>query len=296
MTTPKHYETFVVVCEERNLARAAKRLHCSPSSVSKQLTALEQSLGAVLLNRTTRAVAVTAVGQRFYHRCKEVLSLVKEAEREVSATQGGVTGKIVLTVPKVLLHTGLMSVLSSFCRLYPKVKLDLRISNEYESLVDQQIDFGIRIGELPDSRLHAVTLKQLTPVFCAAPEYLERCGEPRSLAELQGHEVLVSTALNLSKAQRGVTGDLGGFSLDLEKHHTFDDATALLTAMRCGMGIGVLISDALSEDLKSQRLVQVLPQQQLDDKPLQLVFSERDRLPKHLALFKTHIVEAYRQY
>lgn len=294
MATPKHYETFVAVCEERNLARAAKRLHCSPSSVSKQLTALEQNLGAVLLDRTTRVVAVTPAGQRFYHRCKEVLALIDEAEQEVRETQGDVAGNIVLSLPKVLLHSDLISILARFCQLYPNVKMDVRVSNEYENLTDQQIDFALRIGELPDSRLHAVTLKKLKPIFCASPAYLQRCGTPRNLGELLEHEVLISTALNLSHAQRGLADELDGFSLDLDQHHTFDDATALLTAMRCGMGIGVLISDAPHNDLQSGRLVQLLPKQQLGEKPLQLVFKKRDRQPERLTLFKTHLLEAYR--
>ena len=294
MSLLDHYRTFVTICELESLSAAAKQLHRSPSAVSKQMTQLEHSLGTTLLDRSTRVVAVTDIGQGFYVRCREILAAVERAEQEIAEAQGEIRGKLVLSIPKILLHTRLMQALSEFCSQFPAIKLDLRVSNEIEQMLDQRIDFAFRIGRLQDSRLHAVKLDSLQPVFCASPRYLKQHGTPDTLDGLANHEVLVPTAVNLSEALRDSTGQFDDFTLDLSNHHTTDDATALYQAIINGMGIGVFMRQAIVGELNDKRLLQVLPEQNLGSKPMQLVYHKQGRLPAKLAAFRDFVRSYYR--
>lgn len=287
------YSTFVAACEEKNLSKAAARLHLSPSAVSKQLSTLEHNMGIKLLDRSTRVVVITDLGQRFYHRCKEILTAVDEAEREVADAQEVVAGKVVLSIPKVMLHSDLMSAFTEFCELYPGIKLDLRVTNERENIIDKRIDFAFRIGALPDSRLHSKSLMTVYPVFFASPDYLKRRGTPKTLADLSKHEVLVSTAVNLSEAMRSNTDHMDNLPLDLDRYHTTDDATAIYKMVLNGLGIGVLINEAVEKDFIDQLLVRVLTRSNLGSMELNLVYHKHGQLPKILQVFKDYIIKFY---
>lgn len=289
----EHYKTFVTVCDERNLSAAAKRLHLSPSAVSKQIANLERNAGALLLDRSTRVVEVTDLGQRFYRHCKAILAAVDDAERDIAEALGKVGGKLTLSLPKILLHSNVMELLSQFSEIYPRIKLDLRVSNEFESLIDNRIDFAFRIGKLVDSRLRAIPLMTLHPIFCASPAYLKAHGTPETIADLSDHEMLVPTAVNISEAIRSSDGHFNNYDLDLEQHHTTDDATALYFAILNGMGIGSFMKESASNDIQQKRLIQVLPDVNLGAKKLHLIFYKQGRLPRKLAVFKEFVTDFY---
>ena len=238
------YQAFVAIVDAGSLSKAAQTLHLSPSAISKKLSLLEDSLGIQLIERSTRAMAVTDLGKVFYRECKAILSSISEMESRLVDTKEEPRGKLTLSCPRVLLQPFFLRMINEFTEQYPAIKVDLSVSNEIEDLVEGRIDFAFRVGQLKDSRLKAIHLKDTRPVFCASPGYLEKYGKPKHLLALEKHKMIVPTYLNLSERMRQLFPGLSLSSqgqLDLESVHTTDDVYALLQMVLGNGGISMML-------------------------------------------------------
>lgn len=285
MSSIAQYEALVATVETGSLAKAAQALNLTPSAVSKQLTALEQELGVVLLERRSRTLTLTESGEVFYRRCLEILAKIDSAEREAQATRDELSGDIRITMSPSLIHSPLPALLQSFSELYPEVRFQLRVNDAIEDLVTGRIDFALRIGKLADNRLVAIPLVELKPVFCASPSYIRRQGQPRTFEDLHQHHVMLPSMLNLSVLNRS----LFGRGKALENVHTADDINMVLACTLSGLNISVLLEAMVSREVESGNLVRLFPDESISGKKLYLVHAKQGVLPKRLRLFKQFI-------
>jgi DNA-binding transcriptional LysR family regulator len=181
----------VAVIDHRSLTVAARRLHRSLQSVSRSLAALERSVGVELVRRTTRRVEPTEAGLAFYDRVKQALAALDEAKLEVANLRAEPTGVLRIAAPVLFAPTHLFPVITAFMERYPKIEIDLKLSDRFVDLIDEGIDVAVRIGELPDSSLKAKRLGELRRVVFGAPNYFERRGYPKHPSDLEHHDCVV---------------------------------------------------------------------------------------------------------
>ena len=172
-------QAFVTVADLKGFAPAARKLGMSPSGVTRLIAALEERLGARLLQRTTRQVTLTDTGARYLERARRILSDVEEAE---SATEGERTrpgGRLVVSAPNGFGRLHVSPVLSAYLQRYPEVSADLRLSDRMINLVEEGVDLAVRIGHLPDSTLVARHVGEMRRIVVASKDISNGAASPK---------------------------------------------------------------------------------------------------------------------
>ncbi len=187
---------FAVLARTGSLSRTAKDLGLQKSTVSRQLAHLESALGARLVQRTTRQLSLTEAGEAFRERCTEVVTAAEHALSSVRRLGAAPSGLLRVTAPITFGQSFLGPVLTRFLTSYPDVRVSISLTDREVSLVDEQVDLGIRIGVPPDSVLIARKIAMLTPVVCASPDYLQKHGVPTTPEDLSSHSCLVWNGRN----------------------------------------------------------------------------------------------------
>ncbi|SDI96509.1 DNA-binding transcriptional regulator, LysR family [Pseudomonas flavescens] len=263
-------QVFVRVVDHGSLAGAASAHGISATMAGNHLRALEQRLGLQLLVRTTRRQRLTAFGEAYYGRCREILDLLDDTERQAESQRLEPAGPLRVSAPLSFGTYGLTPVLGDYLQRYPQVKLDLQLTDRVLDLVEEGVDVAIRIGSLADSSLVARPLQPYCMWCCAAPDYLQRHGTPVRLGELVGHQCLGMDARALLQ-WREQTGEAIG-SLPRARLH-IDSGAALHLAALQGLGIVLQPAFLLREDVEAGRLVRLFQGQELT-RPLGLLYPQ----------------------
>jgi len=284
------YRTFTKIVENGNLASAAKELHLSPSAISKQLSTLEQRLGAALIQRSTRSVQVTDIGEQFYRRCSAILRMVDEAESEVVEMSEEISGRLRVTLPQSLACAQFATQLMDFQRLYPAINLDLSVSNSVVNLIDNKVDVAFRAGALEDSRLIATPLFQANIVICASPEYLRTNPAPKTPSDMEQHRLLVPSPHYLpTELQR-----LPKAATARANYTVCEDLGLLIDLVKAGYGVGLLWDYFVQAHLDGDGLMVLKSPLEHSPRPLSLVHLSRDYLPKRIEHFLRFFRTRYR--
>ncbi|MGB6252416.1 MAG: LysR substrate-binding domain-containing protein, partial [Bradyrhizobium sp.] len=168
--------TFVRVVETGSLSKAARSLPSSLTSVSRQLSALEQHFGTQFVRRTTRRLTLTDEGRMLYERAKAVLAELKQVEAALSANRQEPTGRLRISAPTLIGRALIAPLLAEFLRLYPSVSIDLQLVDRAVDMLEEDIHVALRIGHLPDSQHIVRRLTDIQMIVCAAPLYLKQRG------------------------------------------------------------------------------------------------------------------------
>lgn len=188
--------TFVRIVEAGSLTGAAERLGSSLTAVVRSLAALEEALGARLINRTTRRMALTEEGRDYFERCRRLLAEVEEAEAMLTDRRREPSGRLVLTAPVMFGRLHVAPVVTEFLAAYPAVRAELVLLDRIVDLLEEGIDLAVRIGPLPDSALVARPVGSTRRVLCATPAYLAAHGTPGHPRDLAGHRLIRFTGLD----------------------------------------------------------------------------------------------------
>lgn len=284
------FRAFDAVVRAGGLSAAARDLAVSTATVSRRLQRIEDILKVRLVQRNTRQLVLTAEGQAFARRCREVLDAV-EAAREIGASIS-LRGVIRVTATAAFAQRRLAPLLSSFMPLHPDVDVQVIVSDRQLDLLEQRIDIAFRQAPLGDGRY---TTRKIGPdalVLCAAPDYLARCGRPEKPADLAGHACLVvgdppPRAWTLMRGEQeeiiAVTARLGS-----------SDGEVVHAAALAGAGIVMKSSWDVIDDLASGALVRVLPQWQGPPRALRLLFPTKQHRPERVDAFVAFVEQALR--
>ena len=183
-------QAFVAVADLHGFAPAARKLKLSPSAVTRLIAALEERLGARLLQRTTRSVALTDVGTRYLERARRILADVEEAERAAEGERTRPSGRLVVSAPVGFGRLHVSPLMSAYLKRYPDVSGELRLEDRIVSLVEDGVDLAVRIGELADSTLVARQVGEMRRIVVASPAYLKARGEPKRPEEISSHDTI----------------------------------------------------------------------------------------------------------
>ncbi len=189
-STLEEQQAFVTVVDSGSITGAAERLGITVSGVSRALNRLEQKLGATLLRRTTRRLELTEEGETFLGHCRAILAAVEIAEEAMLDRHNQPQGRLRVNAAPSFMQFVIVPVIGEFRARYPGITLELDTHDRFVDLLEQRVDLAIRIGELEDSSLHAKPLGHSPLRLLASPSYLERCGTPQSVDDLQHHSLL----------------------------------------------------------------------------------------------------------
>ncbi len=183
-------QAFVAVADQQSFAAAARKLGLSPSAVTRLIAALEDRLGARLLQRTTRQVALTDAGARYLERVRRILADVEEAERTAEGERIRPSGRLVVSAPVGFGRLHVSPVISAYLSRYPEVSAELRLEDRMINLVEEAIDLAVRIGHLADSTLVARHVGEMRRIVVASPDYLAHRGEPVTPQAIAAHDTI----------------------------------------------------------------------------------------------------------
>jgi DNA-binding transcriptional LysR family regulator len=252
----REYELYARVIEAGSLAAAGRTLNLSPAMVSKRIAALEERLGARLLHRTTRKLATTEAGQRFYERVVEILAASREAESLVTGVTGTPSGRLRLTAPTSFGRLHVAPHLKPFLDAWPRLEVELDLSDSYIDLVAERVDLAIRIAPAIETGLTAHRLAPNRRVLCASPTYLQQHGAPGRLQELRRHRLLAAAA-QLPWRLQGRTGTVLVQGESVVRTNSSEVVRELAIA---GMGIALRSTWDIGNELRSGTLQVVLPE------------------------------------
>ena len=236
MATPAEMAIFERVVERGSFAGAAEDVSLSPSAVAKLITRLEQRLGVRLINRTTRRLALTAEGEIYLDRVREILGAIEAAESEIASAHASPRGHLrVHTFPVIAAHE-LAPALPEFLARHPHITFDFMVTNRSVDLVGENVDVSLRMGPLEDSGLVARKIVDLRRVVCASPAYLARHGRPAEPADLVRHACL-TLSRNPGSASWPFRVDGKLVRIDVKGPVSADSADMLLQLAIGGAGI-----------------------------------------------------------
>src|ERR1700730_15330833 len=191
-------QAFIAVADLQGFAPAARKLGLSPWAVTRLVAALEDRLGARLLQRTTRSVTLSDVGTRYLERARRILADVEEAEGSVEGERTRPSGRLVVSAPVGFGRLHVSPLMSEYLKRHPAVSGDLRLSDRMINLVEEGVDLAVRIGHLADSSLVARHVGEMRRIVVASPGYLETQGEPNTPHEIPAHETIQFGAMTAS--------------------------------------------------------------------------------------------------
>lgn len=283
---------FTRVIELRSFTQAAQDLDLKRSTVTDAIKQLEQRLNVRLLQRTTRHVSATLDGEAYYQRCLRILADVEEAEMAFAGAQP--KGILRVDVHGTMARYFVLPGLPDFLARYPDIEMVLSEGDRLVDLVREGIDCVIRAGELKDSDMVARSLGQLEEITCASPDYLQRVGTPKTLEDLQGHQMIGyrSTATGgLLPLVFNVEGKV--HSVTLPTTLSVTGAESMKEAARRGLGIIQVPKYGLTEDLQTGALVQLLPQFSPGSMQVSLLYPRNRQLSPRVRVFIDWIVKEF---
>ncbi|MGB3446316.1 MAG: LysR family transcriptional regulator [Xanthobacteraceae bacterium] len=264
-------QAFVTVADHKGFAPAARKLGLSASAVTRMVAALEERVGARLLQRTTRSVMLTDAGERFLERARRILADVEEAEGAVQAERTQPTGRLVVSAPLGFGRRHVTPLMSTYLKRYPDVAGDLRLSDRMVNLVEEGIDVAVRIGHLPDSSLVARAVGDMRRMVVASPDYLAAHGEPHHPLEIAAYRTVHFGALSAAPDWRFVE-DGREVRVACAPRFTTNSADAAIYHAEQGGGLTRVLAYQAAEGLASGRLKAVLTDYEIAPLPIHLVY------------------------
>jgi DNA-binding transcriptional LysR family regulator len=282
-------DIFARVAATGSMSQAARDLGLSPPVISKRIKRLEERLGTRLLQRTTRQIALTEAGAGFHERVLTILASVDEAETWVSQRAQLAKGPLRVSAPTTFGRLHVAPHLVRFLERYPEISLDLSLSDAFVDVVAEGFDVAIRIADLGDTSLVARKLAPNHRLLCAAPDYLDRHGEPKGLADLARHRLLVHNA-----DQWRLEGPEGPVSVPVASAVATNSSEVIREAVIAGMGIALRSTWDIGPELRSGKLRIVLPGYGASSRvAIHAVYPSRRHLPQRTRVFIDFLVELY---
>jgi DNA-binding transcriptional LysR family regulator len=247
-------QAFVEVAEAGGFSNAGRRLALSKSLISRRVSRLETRLGAQLLSRTTRGVALTEAGMEFKEYADRALSELESACDAVARRGEEIVGSLRVAAPMSFGMTYLAPVLAELAARHPKLRMDVSYSDRFVDLIGEWFDVAVRLGNLPDSSLVARRIAPINAVIVASPAYLRRHGAPRTPGELSSHEALLQNGAELWRFRDGRRV----VTIRGEGRFKADNGQALVAAAIAGLGVALLPTFLAGPAIESGELAPVL--------------------------------------
>ena len=281
---------FVRVAENGGFSAAGRRLNMSTTMVSSHVQALEERLGVRLLNRTTRKVSLTEIGQSYYQRATQILSDLEQAD-DIAHSQQSTPRGTLRVFTQVHMVPFAAPVVGQFLTSYPEVKVDLEVGEAQVDLIGDGFDVALRLAPPPDSSLIVRNLATWRHVLCCSPGYLEKHGGPRELSDLANHNCIRNALYPFGEEWRFT--DRKGAPASVRVGGTLltnSGATVRIAALQ-GVGICLGAGFLVQDDLDAGRLVRLLPDYRPVEFSMNAIYPHRHHLSAKVRAFIDMLVQ-----
>lgn len=283
---------FVLAADKLNISAAGRELGLAPSVASAWMTKLERSVGADLLHRSTRKVALSTEGLEFLPYARDIIAREDAARAALGQGRAQVSGTLRFTAPSTFAQLYIAPILPDFMEAYPELRLDLRLSDKQYDLIDGSFDLALRNAVLEDSTLRGRKLADDTRILCASPNYLRKFGHPQTPEELSQHRLL---AFGSDVSHQMIKKDGTYATFDPNAGHCnliLDDGHSHKIATLAGAGISPNSLWSIHRELSSGDLVRVLPDYEcVADTALWLIYPQANVLSAKVRVFMDFLLE-----
>ncbi len=295
-------QTFVRVVESGSFSAVAREARSTQSAISKQVAALERELGAKLLSRTTRSLALTEAGTRYFEQARRLVAEIAEAEAELQQGEQQLSGWLRVAASVGYGRLKLLPLVKSFLATHPNVKIDLRLNDGFVDLVEEGIDLAVRIGELADSSLLARRIGTTQRVVLASRQYLDSMRDglklPQVPQDLLDHNCIVYSELATQNAWTFTAGATAAASegshvtIRTQGNFQTNSSEVIRASVLSGMGIGYSPTWLFEDELARGELQVLLPDWPAHPLPIHLVSPVQRRESAKVKAFALHVAQA----
>ncbi len=295
MTDLVGLETFIAVANSGSFAATARRLSISPAMVGRRIQSLEERYGAKLIERTTRSLRLTSLGQQFLAKAMEIVESVDELNELTRPEVIQLSGRIRMTGPTTLGIRRLAPIVAKWSARYPDVSLEMKLNDRNVDLVSEGFDLAVRIGMLQPSSMIALRVGTYRFACCAAPNYLAVNGTPDTPYDLIKARCVHN--LNLVPRNRWPFHDSSGspFTVEVDGRIEIDNGEALRAAAIAGAGIIYCPLDLVADDLREGTLMQVLPDWRTMELPIHAIHPSRRFVPRRVRALIEAVAEELKE-
>ncbi len=286
MNNASNIQLFVRVVEEGSFSAAARQLGQTPSSVSKQISQLEEELNARLFHRTTRKQSLTEAGEIYYQHARQIVTDVREAKLAVSNLTQAPSGSLYITAEPDLAQTYLAPILAEFLEKHPEVNIRISMSAARIDILEKGIDLAIRMGHLEDSSLIARKIAISQSVICASPTYLKTNGTPKHPEDLANHNCL-SFRTAPGKKEWNFTKEASEINVPIKGRVNVSSLVFLRTLLLEHIGIAMMPTWIIKDELKKKQLIPLLTDYPLNppNTPITAIFANNRHLAPKVRVF-----------
>jgi DNA-binding transcriptional LysR family regulator len=284
-------QVFAEVADRGSLTDAGKAMDMSRAMVSRYLESLESWLGARLLHRTTRRVSLTDAGAEALQRCRRVLDLALEVEAAAGARNAAPSGKLRITTSNSFAQAHLAAAVSDFLKLHPRTQVELVVVERAVNLVEERIDLAVRISNQLDDTLVARRIASCRSALCAAPAYLAAHAAIKTPDDLRAHHCL--THAHVGRSEWRLQRDGHTVKIPVSGPLQSNEVAVTRQAALEGLGIAMLPTYFISEELAQGRLVRVLPAYEPETLGIHAVYLSRQHQPQLLRVMLDFLAERF---
>ena len=288
-------EEFVQVVNSGSFSAAAEVLGISKSHVSQQVSRLEERLGSRLLQRTTRKLNLTDVGQQFYCECSQIIEALDDAENSVTHLHSTVQGVLRVSSPFLLGEVHLVPAISEFLQKYPKLEIELDFTSRKVDLLDGEYDVALQVGERKDVNVVNVRLTTTRFYLAASREYIKESPAPLNEPnDIRNHKCLLFMEKGYSKPWRLRRDGEKELTLKVNSRWRSNSGLALRAAVKKGLGLAYLPDYYLKSDVMDGALTVLLPEWSFNERKIVAIYSHRQFVSAKVKVF-TEFLKAYFQ-
>lgn len=270
----KRMVIFAHVVDAGSFSGAARRLGIAKSAISKQVSQLEKNIGVNLLNRSTRSLSLTDIGETYYNYSARMAEILDDAQAATDTLQDTPRGTLRISCPSSFGIDYVAPLLNTFLQKYTELNAELLLDDTVVDMTEMGIDVAIRVGWLPDSSLRARKLKDSPRLLCASPEYIERNGLPETPEELMSHDWIIFTLLP-TPYHYIFTKNKKSNKIQIKGRIKTNNGNAVRNLLLEGAGVAALSDFLVTKDLKEGKLIHLLPDYHIADAGIYAVFQNK---------------------
>ena len=288
-------KAYVEVVDAGGYSPAARKIGRSKALLSKYVRELEDELGTLLINRTTRQFSLTEAGRLYYESSLEIIGRIDDINESVRLAGKGVGGRLRVTAPRSMGGSRPILPLIEFARAYPDIDLDIHLDDRVVDLVEERYDVAIRAGQMGDSSLIARRIAQNSTRICASPSFLEKHGTPRTPKDLASLPCIIDTNIRGRNSWPLVDENGGALSQPVNGVIEINDPEICKQAALEGLGIALLPMFVISVELESGQLVPLLEEHMPPATGMYVVYAHRRHVPAKVRVFVDFMAEHFKK-
>jgi len=288
--------TFIDVVDAEGFSAASRKTGRSKALLSKHVRELEDSLGVLLLNRSTRQLSLTEAGHAYYLRAQEILHEINSLQDSITEAHANVRGRIKISAPHPFAEAPIGQSLIDFCVAYPDVNLDIHLDDRFVDLIEEGFDLAIRITKMDDSSLIARKLMEVHSIVCTSPALLAQIGEPAKPEDLRHLPCLIDRNNRSFNHWAFMNKDGSEFTIPVNGPIEVNSPRITCNAAAAGLGFARMPFFVAEPELESGKLKTVLNDYTVTGVGVYAVYPHRRYLPARIRLLVDYLAQWFRNY